>query len=103
MYDYSKNDNSYAVQSKLNPFLLDNNLKNDVVAYLKKFSNKELIKYIDLTPMWDQEGRANFPKSFPYVVLDQVKLSSYHGFNFYLSPLKSYADNNKVIALTYEL
>lgn len=102
VYGYAKNDNSLSVQKNLNPYLLDENLQNEVINYFKSNGdNKELIKYIDLTPMWDENGRSNFPKSFPYAVLNKIKLSSYHGFNFYLSPFNSYYVNNPVIASVF--
>jgi hypothetical protein len=101
-YDYSKSDFQHEAQKIVNPYILDKAVQNEVVTYLKANSNKALVRYADLTPMWNSEGRSHFPKTFPYFVSDSIKLSSLHGFNFYLSPYREYMSLNQVRG-AYEL
>jgi hypothetical protein len=53
-------------------------------------SKKDRVKYVDITPMWGPKGIETFPKVFPYYVLDDVSLTSYGGFTFYLSARADY-------------
>ncbi len=60
---------------------LDDGEKHRFSEYLKqRFSDKAVPQYVDLTLLWNKEGRQPFPESFPYLVLDELKISSYHGF-----------------------
>ncbi|MES2832656.1 MAG: discoidin domain-containing protein [Pseudomonadota bacterium] len=94
MYEYSRGTNSFIQASKTKPISLDDKTRNDIVRYFKDRSEKKIIKYVDITPMWTT-GRngpviETFPKVFPYFVLNEVKLSSYGGFTFYLSSRAEY-------------
>lgn len=77
MFDYSNKQTVLALRA--NKIALDENEISGIVSYFKTHSNKKVIKYLDLTPFWTN-GSETFPKSFPYLVLDQLKLSSYGGF-----------------------
>ena len=98
MYGYS-NAAIHQEQRKQNTLVLESGERARFVAYLKSFGNKQLIKYVDLTPMWisldsgnlrDGPGVETFPKSFPYFAIKEAQLSSYHGFNTYLSTQADY-------------
>jgi len=84
MYDYSHGGHTLQEQQKRQVVALDDSVRAGFLKYLKRFAGRDLVKYVDLTPMWT-EGLETFPKSFPYLVLDEITLSSYTGFNFYLS------------------
>ncbi|WP_430390450.1 hypothetical protein [Dyella sp. 20L07] len=91
MYDASHGVNTYEVRSKADVMSLDYGEKHRFVEYLKqRFSDKAVLKYVDLTLLWNKEWRQPFPKSFPYLVLNEVKISSYHGFDFRMGPRADY-------------
>jgi hypothetical protein len=91
MYDASHGRNTYEARSKLEVMSLDDGEKHRFAEYLKqRFSDKAVLKYVDLTLLWNKEGRQPFPKSFPYLVLDEFKISSYHGFDFRMGPRADY-------------
>jgi putative flippase GtrA len=91
MHDYSQGGNTLQEQRKRLVVALDDAEKTKLVSYLKKhFGDKRIIKYVDITPRWTKEGIEPFPKSFPYFILNELQLSSYTGFNFYLSSRDDY-------------
>ncbi|MHB8914793.1 MAG: galactose-binding domain-containing protein [Thiobacillus sp.] len=90
MYDNSLRGNTLEEQRKRQPVALNEAERQRVVHYFKRFSDKEVIKYVDITPMWGAGGTELFPKVFPYFVLGDVSLSSYGGFTFYLSARAEY-------------
>jgi hypothetical protein len=90
MYDWSLEADDLGKSTIRNPVALDEKLQSQIVQFMRKYSQKDLVKYVDLAPMWSAEGPAPFPKSFPYWVENQISLSSYHGFNFYLSTRRDY-------------
>lgn len=90
IYDMSASPWQLQEQRRLHPAVLDDAERKRVIDYLRRFSDKEIVKYVDITPMWAGEGIETFYKSFPYFTLNQIRLSSYHGFNFYLSPRRQY-------------
>jgi hypothetical protein len=90
MYDYSHGGNTLQEQRKRQLIALDETKRASLVSYFKRLSNKEIIKYVDLTPRWTKDGVEYFPKSFPYLVLNELQMSSYTGFNFYLSSRLDY-------------
>jgi hypothetical protein len=93
MYEFSRGGNTYSEKIKIAPMALDEQIQKNFVDYLnKRFPNKKIIKYADLTPLWSKSGIESFPKTFPYFVLKEINLSSYGGFNFYLSSQKDYMD-----------
>jgi hypothetical protein len=77
-------------QAKREVIALDEAERTRVEDYLTRFGDKALLKYVDLTPMWTADGVESFPKCFPYLVNRKLHLSSYHGFNFYLSSRRDY-------------
>jgi NedA-like, galactose-binding domain len=91
MYGYSNNVKPFEEQKKRLVLALDNNERARLVSYLKyHFGNKKVVKYVDITPMWGKNGVELFPKVFPYFVLNEMRLSSYGGFTFYLSAREKY-------------
>ncbi|MBB4127929.1 hypothetical protein GGR77_003251 [Xanthomonas translucens] len=91
MYDFSHGRNSYEARSRTDAMSLDAGEKHRFAEYLKqRFSDKAVLKYVDLTLLWSKAGREPFPKSFPYLVLNELKLSSYHGFDFRMGPRADY-------------
>jgi len=91
MYDYSLGGNTFAQQKARLGVSLDDQLRSRLVAFLKRNTKKELIKYVDVTPMWTKSpGIETFPKSFPDTVLNEINLSSYGGFAFYLATQADY-------------
>lgn len=91
MYDSSHGENTYEARSRAEVMSLDDGEKHRFVEYLKqRFSDKTVLKYVDLTLLWNKEGRQPFPKSFPYLVLNELKISSYHGFDFRMGPRADY-------------
>src|SRR6185312_15288042 len=86
-------------QRSIQPMALDDAQKARFVAYLKRFADKAIIKYADLTPLWNSKHREPFPKSFPYHVLNQAHLSSFHGFEFRLA---ARADYLQAMPVTYK-
>jgi F5/8 type C domain len=89
MYDYTAYS-KFEDQQKIHSVALSDTERARIAKYLLRFSDKEIIKYVDLTPMWASDGVESFFKSFPYFFLKEARLSSYHGFNFYLSPRDDY-------------
>ncbi len=90
MYDYSIGTNTLVEQKKRLIVALDEVERKNLITYLNRFSGKKIIKYVDLTPRWNKDGFEDFPKSFPYFILNDINLSSYTGFNFYLSTRNDY-------------
>ena len=90
MYDGSLRGNAFDSQQKRQPIALNEMERARLVNYLKRFGDKEVIKYVDITPMWGPGGTESFPKVFPYFVLKEMRLSSYGGFTFYLSARADY-------------
>jgi len=94
MYDYTHGRNTWQEQRKLRVIALDEAERTRLVSYLKRVDDKAILKYVDITPRWIKEGEGveYFPKSFPYFVLNELQLSSYSGFNFYLSTRADYME-----------
>lgn len=90
MYNYSTGGNTLEAQRPRHPVVLDEKQRAGVLKYLKRFDDKALIKYVDITPLWKVPGWEVFPKSFPYLNLHELPLSSYGGFSFYLSTRADY-------------
>ncbi|MBI3811898.1 MAG: discoidin domain-containing protein [Nitrospirae bacterium] len=97
MYDYSHGGNTLQEQQKRQKVVLDEEEKAKLVSYLKRFGDKAVIKYVDITPMWTKEGVETFSKVFPYFVLKELRLSSYGGFTFYLSARADYMQKMPVM------
>lgn len=86
MYDMSHGTQTLQALRKTQTVTLDDNEKARLVSYIRDhFGGKSAIKYVDITPLWNKDHVQTFPKSFPYFVLDELPLSSYGGFMFYLS------------------
>lgn len=85
MYDRSHYGNTLAMAKTRQPLMLDEEVKRGITNYFGTATNKKRIKYVDITPMWSASGIENFPKVFPYYVLDDISLTSFGGFTFYLS------------------
>lgn len=90
MYDNSLRGNTLLEQQKRQPLALNEVERDRFIEYLKRFDKKEVVKYVDITPMWGLGGTELFPKVFPYFVLKEMRLSSYGGFTFYLSARADY-------------
>lgn len=90
MYDYSVYGHTLVEQQKRMPIALNPAERAKLVAFLDRYKTKTLIKYVDITPMWNAAGIEPFPKSFPYFVLKELNLSSYGGFDFYLATRADY-------------
>jgi hypothetical protein len=91
MYDRAHNGNTYDKQRERQKFALDSREREKIVAFLKRNSSKSIVKYVDITPMWNADGIESFPKNFPHFVLNELQLTSYGGFTFYLSSISSYS------------
>jgi hypothetical protein len=76
---------------------LDDEQKARFVNYVKRFGEKQVIKYVDLTPLWNKDTREPFPKSFPYHVLKELRLSSYHGFDFRMGARAEYLKRMPIV------
>ena len=96
-YDLAARENTLAVQYKIKPIVLDGNERVRFLNFLGQF-DKDVIKYIDLTPMWNPSVIEYFPKDYPYFIVAQKKLSSYGGFTFYLSAKADYMSRMPVTA-----
>jgi len=97
IYDYAHSSNTLASQKALEPMALDREWQGKLLSFIdtlvaKRGNPKEVVKYVDLTRLWDSRGLETFPKSFPYLVLDSHKLCSYHGFDFRMGPTAAYLD-----------
>lgn len=90
MYELSQYGNTYEKQSERQSLYLKPDEVEALTAYIKQHTAKEYVKYVDITPMWTADGIESFPKVFPYLLLDELKLSSYGGFTFYLSSRAQY-------------
>ena len=91
MYDRSAGESLRAVEIKRQGVMLDTELRADLVQFMRRWDAKGLVKYVDITPRYTASGIVTFPKTFPDFVLQELKLSSYVGMNFYLSALKAYS------------
>ena len=85
MYDRSHYGNTYAAARAAFPVALDDTLQQQVADFFSTAGPHKRIKYVDITPIWAPGGGESFPKTFPYFVLDKVRLTSFGGFTFYLS------------------
>lgn len=90
MYELSQYGNTFEKQSERQSLYLKPAESLAVANYIKQHTTKTYVKYIDITPMWTPEGVESFPKVFPYLLLDELNLSSYGGFTFYLSSRAEY-------------
>lgn len=91
MYNWSLEAFNWSSESLTNPVCLDESVQNAIVQFMRSHSKKTAVKYVDLSPLWkDDKWEEVFPKSFPYWVEDKIALSSYHGFNYYLSSRQDY-------------
>jgi hypothetical protein len=90
MYNLSLNGNTFTAAEQRQPMALSPEAQKKLLFYLKRFDDKPIIKYVDMTPVWNKAGVEPFPKNFPYLVLKKINLSSYGGATFYLSALASY-------------
>lgn len=106
MYDYAAPHFSLEESLSRHVIVLDDKGKSEIVSYFKRNSNKAIIKYVDITPMWNDAGvsgifgkrRAEtFSKVFPYYTLNELLLSSYGGFTFYLSARAEYMKKMPVL------
>ena len=93
MYDYSQGSWSPDVQRSHHGVALDPAARQGVVDYLRRFGDRDILKYADVTPRWLPSGGETFPKEFPSFVLDDVRLSSAMGFNYYLASRADYMVN----------
>ncbi len=92
IYDYSIRGHKLSSHMPRQPAALDLQYQTEIVNYFKSSFDKDIVKYADITPMWGSKGIESFPKVFPYFVLNEVQLSSYGGFTFYLSALGKYLE-----------
>jgi F5/8 type C domain len=99
-YDLAAGGNTLDAQYKIKPIVLDGNERVRFLNFLDRFREKEVIKYIDLTPMWNATGNETFPKDYPEFLAGQKKLSSYGGFTFYLSAKADYISRMPVTGET---
>jgi hypothetical protein len=91
VYDLSHGGHAFNEQVKRLPVVLDKKVSAEILNYFEKFENKDVIKYLDLTPIWTKEGIEAFPKEYPYLMLPKNKFfSSFGGFTFYLSSRSDY-------------
>ena len=90
MYDWSLPANNLAHNTARNPVSLQTDQQLRIIQYLSRHTKKELVKYVDVTALWGADGRIVFPKTFPYWLVDRLKLSSYSGFNFSQAVRKDY-------------
>ena len=100
MYDFSDGGNTFQKQQVRQKIALDSHERAQLVTYFKRFSDKVIIKYVDITPLWTKEGVETFPKVFPFFVLNEIQLSSYGGFTFYLSARADYMSKMPVAGPT---
>ena len=96
LYGYSAPNWDISQVAPKQPVLLDGPTQTAIATYFRAHSRKELVKYADLTPMWTSEGVESFAKQLPYLLQDKIQLSSYSGFNFYLTPPRDYMQKNPV-------
>lgn len=90
MYN-SSHSGTFEAQRKRQIVALDEAEKARIVSYLKRVAgDKAVIKYVDITPLWNKEGIETFPKSFPFLVLKELRLSSYSGYMFYFGGRADY-------------
>lgn len=91
MYDYSMNDHKLNKQIDRHPSALNKNTQINVLDFMTSNTDKDFIKYIDLTPMWGPNGTESFSKTFPYyALLHNKRITSLGGFTFYLSAREDY-------------
>lgn len=94
-FDLAAGGNAYESQLNRQPLAFDGPARQSFVNFLSKF-DKEVIKYVDLTPMWGSGGFEPFAKDYPYFLLNKKRLSSYGGFTFYLSAKANYLERMPV-------
>ena len=97
IYDYAHSLNTLAAQKAAEPMALDRAWQQKLLTFIdtlaaRRGNPKEVVKYVDLTRLWDSRRLETFPKSFPYLVLGSHKLSSYHGFDFRMGPTAAYLE-----------
>ncbi|MBU2454609.1 MAG: discoidin domain-containing protein, partial [Proteobacteria bacterium] len=99
MNDRSHGENTFVKQREIKKIALDENERARLVSWIKQFSDKAAIKYVDITPKYKSRitGAETFPKDFPRIVLGDLNLSSYSGHNYYLSALGDYIQRMPVV------
>lgn len=92
MNDRSHGQNTFQKQRELKKLAIDENERAGLVSWMKRHSDKAVIKYVDITPKYKSRilGIETFPKDFPRIVLDDINLSSYGGHNYYLGARGDY-------------
>lgn len=95
-YDLSAGGNTFENQYNRQQLSFDGPARRSLLDFLSKF-DKDVVKYIDLTPMWGSGGFEPFAKSYPYFLQNKKRVSSYGGFTFYLSAKADYLDRMPVM------
>lgn len=90
MYDYGQGAWAPERQREVHGVALDTAARQGVVDYLRRFDDRAIVKYADITPRWLPSGAETFPKEFPSFVLDEARLCSFMGFNYYLATRADY-------------
>lgn len=90
MYDYGQGAWALEQKREVHGVALDTAARQGVVDYLRRFDDRAIVKYADITPRWLPSGAETFPKEFPSFVLDRARLCSFMGFNYYLATRADY-------------
>lgn len=90
MYNFSQGGNGFSEAQKHQVMVLNTEAQSQFITYLRRVTDKSIIKYVDITPIWTKTGIETFPKDFSHLVVKQINLSSYGGTTFYLSALAPY-------------
>jgi hypothetical protein len=90
MYDMTQYGNKYTQKKDQYGVRLNYDERAGLVRYLKSNYNKDVVKYFDLSVLWDEQGKEPLSKWFPYLVLNDINLASYSGFNFNMHSRRDY-------------
>lgn len=90
VYDLALGENTREKASARIPFALSSEKRQEIKNLFEAHFENKTLRYADLTHFWSPQGVETFPKTFPYLLLNDYKLTSLGGFCFYLGCDKKY-------------
>lgn len=90
VYDLALGANTFEKASERSPFALNSKKLQEIKNLFETYFGTKALRYADLTNFWSPQGVEPFPKTFPYLLLYNYKLTSLGGFCFYLGCDKNY-------------
>jgi hypothetical protein len=87
MYDFSTGEGYRFNAQRPRTVVMDKENNARVLSYFRTYSQKAIIKYVDVQPGIDNY----FPRNYPWFTVMDLPLSSYGGYEFLQAPRAAYA------------